>query len=246
MPSIRLRTVAAFVPVNAVIADIGTDHACLPIYLIKKHVINHAIAIDINKGPYITAQKAVKAKNMTTKIDVRLGSGLSPIKTGEITTAVFAGMGGILISSLLKESTHIVSSLNDLILQPQLAADKLRHYLYQIGWHITDEALAKEQNHIYQIIYALPGKKQMPTPIELEVGPVLINKRPPLFNLHIKELLRRNNKILTGLKKASTHGKNNVQLKNLSDIVKKLEVIYNDKLSNDNRSNGKNCPTQSS
>lgn len=220
----RLQAVADFIPKNTSIADIGTDHANLPIFLIKSQKIHHAIAIDVNEGPYRTAKQAVKHNCLTKEIDVRLGSGLSALKPKEADIAVFAGMGGLLINSLLKSAPDIVNSLQGLVLQPQLAAEKVRRYLYTIGWHIEDEALAKEQQHIYQIIYAVPGIRNMPDDISLEIGPVLFEKQPVLFPAHIDMLLYRRKKILAGIDRSSAQ-RSTARYNKISALVKNLEMI---------------------
>lgn len=220
----RLQAVADFIPKNTSIADIGTDHANLPIFLIKSQKIHHAIAIDVNEGPYRTAKQAVEHNCLTKEIDVRLGSGLSALKQKEADIAVFAGMGGLLINSLLKSAPDIVNSLQGLVLQPQLAAEKVRRYLYTIGWHIEDEALAKEQQHIYQIIYAVPGIRNMPDDISLEIGPVLFEKRPVLFPAHIDMLLYRRKKILAGIDRSSAQ-RSTARYNKISALVKNLEMI---------------------
>ncbi len=220
----RLQAVADFIPPNTSIADIGTDHANLPMFLIKSQKIHHAIAIDVNEGPYFTAKQAVEHNCLNKKIDVRLGSGLSALKPKEADIAVFAGMGGLLINSLLKSSPDIVNSLQGLVLQPQLAAEKVRSYLYTIGWHIKDEALAREQQHIYQIIYAVPGLKSMPDDISLEIGPVILEKRSALFPAHIDMLLYRNKKILAGIERSSAK-QASARYNKINALVKKLEMI---------------------
>ncbi len=220
----RLRTVASFVPANVSIIDVGTDHALIPMRLLKNKRITHAIAVDVNPGPYETARQAVYDKNLQAYIDVRLGNGLTVIKENEADIAIFAGMGGILINKLLHQSPQIVKNLQGLILQPQLAAEKLRQYLYEIGWHIVNEALAKEQNHIYQIIYAIPGKQLMPTDLELEIGPILLQQKPPLFKFHIEELLRRHKKILKGMQ-GSTQSADTQEINKKSALIKDLEMM---------------------
>lgn len=233
----RLRAAADFVPANTVIADIGTDHANLPVYLLKTGRIKKAIAVDVHEGPYRIAQRTVKRYGMESKIDVRLGNGLTVLQPGEADVAVFAGMGGQLINSLLQNSPQVTASLNGLILQPQLASEKVRRYIYDIGWHIKDETLAKEQHHIYQLIYAVPGVQNMPDELALKVGPVLLVKRPPLFLNHIAGLLRCSKKILAGLGRSRTE-KSGEQYQSLAAFIKKLEMINDDKMSGCNGGNG--------
>ncbi|WP_182186898.1 tRNA (adenine(22)-N(1))-methyltransferase [Pectinatus frisingensis] len=235
----RLKAVADFVPLNVRLADIGTDHANLPIFLMNLHKITAAIAVDVREGPFSTAQSAVTQHNLTRQIEVRLGSGLSVIHPNEVDIAVFAGMGGTLITNLLKASSATVASLHGLILQPQLAAEKLRRYIYEIGWHIEAETLAKEQHHIYQIIYAIPGRREMPDRVSLEIGPMLLRERPPLFSLHLDVLLHRNKKIAAELANSQLP-KNKLARRNLLTLINDLELNKYDKMPGYNGCNGKN------
>ena len=220
----RLKTVADFVPQKSIIADIGTDHGYLPIELIKSGKCTKAIAGDVNEGPYLTAKRSVRNASLLTKIDVRLGSGLSILQENEVDIAIFCGMGGNLIRQLLLDASSIVNSLKGLILQPQQGYSALRRYLYEINWHISDEAIAKEDGRIYQIIYAIPGKKPMPTELELEIGPILNSKRPPLFNEMITEFITKAKRSLYGMEKSAT-AKESQHYIDLLNHVQKLEVL---------------------
>lgn len=103
----RLEAVANLVTDNAKIADIGTDHGYIPVYLMKKNVIKSAIAADVNKGPLNNAKKEIISSNLDSKIELRLGSGLSVLKVGEVDEVVIAGMGGVLISQLIESELEI-------------------------------------------------------------------------------------------------------------------------------------------
>lgn len=239
MLSPRLAAVANFVPGGAVIADIGTDHARLPIYLVKEAKIKKAIASDVHKGPYEIACRAVREEGLKKNIEVRWGNGLDVLQPGEVNVVVLAGMGGLLINSLLQNNTSVVSSLKSLVLQPQLAEDKVRRYIYTIGWHIEDEALVREKQHVYQVIYAVPGRKEMPDEMALLLGPVLLQKKSSLFLMHVKALITHNEKIAHGLNSSVT-SKNEKQYINIKRLIKNLELIGNDKVSGNHGSNGEN------
>ncbi len=200
----RLQTVADFVPTGSIVADIGTDHAYLPIELIKSKKSPFVIAADINKGPLLAAKHSINNAMLNNKIETRLGSGLSVLTEYEVDIAIFCGMGGNLIRNLLMDSPNIVNSLKGLILQPQQGYSALRSYLYEIGWHIEDESLAKSDGRIYQIIYAVPGNSALPNELELEIGPILNKKRPPLFYEMIDEFINKTLRSLNGMEKSPT------------------------------------------
>ena len=220
---LRLQAVANFVPQNSFVADIGTDHGYLPIALIKSGKCSRAIAGDVHEGPFFAAKRSIRDAGLMHKIDLRLGSGLEILKLEDkVEIATFSGMGGNLIAQLLSDCPATVSSLKGLILQPQGGYSALRKYLYDINWHIKDEAIAKEYGRIYQIIYAVPGKMPMPSEIELEIGPVLASKRPPLFSEMVHEFIAKTKRSLKGMEK-SEKAKQSTHYRELQNYLQRLE-----------------------
>ena len=118
----RLEAIAALVPQNCVVADIGTDHAYLPVWLMQKGLIKAAIAADIAEGPCRAAQTNIGMYGLKDKIEVRRGSGLTVLKPGEADGAVIAGMGGSTIVQILEESPDVAKTLKFLIVQPMAGA----------------------------------------------------------------------------------------------------------------------------
>ena len=129
----RLEAIAALVPQNCVVADIGTDHAYLPVWLMQKGLIKAAIAADIAEGPCRAAQTNIGMYGLKDKIEVRRGSGLSVLKTGEADGAVIAGMGGSTIVQILEESPDVAKALKFLIVQPMAGAPGLRRWAKTAG-----------------------------------------------------------------------------------------------------------------
>jgi len=193
----RLLAIAAFVPVGARMADIGTDHAYLPIYLLqKKHIIS-AVAGEVNKGPFSSAQEAIKSVGLQDEISLRLGNGLDVLSPGEVDVAVIAGMGGATIIDILHGRPQVTRSLGQLILQPMIAASLVRRWLFENNWCISDEALVKEEGRLYEIIVAKPGSSDELEPILYEIGPVLWRNRPVLLKEHVENLIVQAKRILT-------------------------------------------------
>ena len=184
----RLAAVAAFVPLGACLADIGTDHAKLPLALATSGKIAHAIAVDVNEGPFEAAWCAVQA------------AALSP---GEVNSVAVAGMGGSLISRILADGAAVLQTVETLVLQPQSDAAELRAWLYDNGWHIEEESLVRAGGRLYEILRARRGKKEKPEPILLEVGPCLWQKKPPLLKEHIEQLLFRVRRAREGMEKSA-------------------------------------------
>ena len=122
----RLEAIAALVPQNCVVADIGTDHAYLPVWLMQKGLIKPAIAADIAEGPCRAAQTNIGMYGVKDKIEVRRGSGLTVLKPGEADGAVIAGMGGSTIVQILEESPEVAKTLKFLIVQPMAVGVRKR------------------------------------------------------------------------------------------------------------------------
>jgi Predicted SAM-dependent methyltransferase len=140
----RLKCIASLIDHKTRLADIGTDHAYLPIVLCKQGKIESAIAIDINHGPYKTALAAVQNHKLDKKIDVRLGNGLQPLMPGEIDAISLTGMGGKTMLEILFARPDILAGVSDLIVQPQGLESKVRYVLLEAGWLLREEHLVEE------------------------------------------------------------------------------------------------------
>lgn len=148
----RLLLVASFVPDQAKLGDIGTDHAYLPIFLWEKRKIAQAIAVDVHEGPFQSAQSAIHSRGMAQWIDVRFGDGLKPIQPGEVDTLTLAGMGGNTMLDIFTASPAVLAQINTLILQPQGAEGKVRKSLLCSGWLLVNEQLVGEEGRIYGVM----------------------------------------------------------------------------------------------
>lgn len=202
----RLDAVARMIEINTVIADIGTDHGYIPVHLVSKGICPKAIACDVNKGPLDSARSFIRANNLSGKIETRLGSGLSVIKVGEVQAAVIAGMGGVLISDILTASANVVQSLKYCVLQPMVAQDVLRKWIYDNGYTIVDEDLAKEDKRIYEIIKISRGNESIKDDIYYKIGKVLIEKKHPLLQELIERKIQEQVEILESVGLVSTPG----------------------------------------
>lgn len=198
----RLRQVAACVAAGTTVADIGTDHAGLAIYLIENRQADEVIAADLNFEPCEAARRQIALHGLTDKICVRQGDGLSVLVPGEVQVVCMAGMGGELMQNILADAPHILTSLRQLVLQPMNDAQRLRRWLYGHGWHIEAESIASVRGIFYAIISAKPGGKSMPDRTELYVGPDLCAKRPLLFKPYVTDLLGKINRARNGMTKS--------------------------------------------
>ena len=173
----RLLAVAMMVKESKAVADIGTDHAYVPVYLVLNGLTEKALAMDINKGPLMRADENISRFSLDNKIKTRLSDGLSELKDGEADTVIIAGMGGILINNIIEKDKNRLKSLKNYILQPMTAIEETRKYLEQNGFLIVDEKLAKEDNKIYTIISAVPGEMKISCEVNYYIGEKLISNR---------------------------------------------------------------------
>lgn len=148
----RLEAAASFARQGARIADIGTDHAYLPIYLYAKGVIRGGVASDINEGPTDRARLNIRAWGAESAIEVLRTDGLSGIESYDPEDIFILGMGGELIARIISDAPWVREGKR-LVLQPMTHPEILREYLYKNGFTVTDEALV-EEDKIYQIICA--------------------------------------------------------------------------------------------
>lgn len=148
----RLQAVAALVPRGLCLGDIGTDHAYLPITLFAKGHIRRAVAVDVHRGPFLSALKAVQARGLEGAIDVRLGDGLGPLRPGEVDVLTIAGMGGRTMLEILAAGPAVLNGVSDLIVQPQGLEAGVRQELLKTGWRLRDERLVEEDGRIYVVM----------------------------------------------------------------------------------------------
>ena len=195
----RLYKIAQLVRENSRVADIGTDHAYLPVYLVNTGKIDFAIASDIGEGPLERAKTVVEEYSAENKIDTRLGSGLETVKKGEVDTAVIAGMGGMLIGEIIENSRYLAQDM-ELILQPMTADDELREYLIKNGFKITKEVLAKEGKKLYNIIVARFGENEKYNDAEIYIGKLL--KEDIYFPEYLKRRIKKLKNAIEGIEKA--------------------------------------------
>lgn len=218
----RLQTIADMVPVGSILADIGTDHAYLPIYLVEQRKVIRAIAGDIHHGPFLSAQNAVNGTQLEQYIAVRQGNGLDVLTPGEADVVVIAGMGGANIIEILSSRPEITAKLKRIILQPMIAAPLVRIWLHKNNWRIVTEELVEEEGKLYQIIAAEPGTDFPVEAVLYEIGPLLWKNKHPLLKRHIEELLSHLRGVLSAMA-GSRDAVNSEKYKTLTEKLNELE-----------------------
>lgn len=220
----RLATIGRLTPQSGVLADIGTDHAYLPVWLLQQGRISRAIAGDIAGGPCRAARATVALYGMQDKVEVRQGSGLEVLRPGEADCIVIAGMGGNTISDILDAHMEIALSAKRLVLQPMVGAAGLRRWLTEHGWRLLAEELVDEQAHFYEIICAEPGKDKTYTAAEYAVGPVLLREGHPLLPKQLARQLANCRQLLAGMER-SEQARASAKYRELQELLAALEVL---------------------
>ncbi len=201
----RLSAIVNFAGKCDVIADVGTDHAYIPIYMVNNYLCKKALALDIKQGPIRAAEKNIEKFAKNKNIEIRLGYGLGPLKPGEADTVIIAGMSGIKISEILEKGYNKIAG-SKLILQPMQNLFCLKEYLYGNMYKIEDEILVKEGRKIHNIIsIRKTGQKLKADLIDIFVGRRLINKNDPLLYDYVYNNIVRYKRIVDGLNESKSN-----------------------------------------
>lgn len=205
-PDARLMTAVCFIHGNTV-ADIGTDHAYLPIYLVSEGYVQKAVAADINEGPISRAKANIGLAGLSDRIDAVRTDGLHGIEKYEPDDIIIFGMGGELIAKIIDEAPWVRNGGIRLIMQPMTHADDLRRYLAENGFDIIGEMLSDDGGKIYQTVCAEYRPEcvgtDMPDLPELMFGKINIQRGGELFerlllNTQRTYLRRRKGKQISG------------------------------------------------
>ena len=181
----RLQAVADLVTEGASVADIGTDHGYIPIYLIEHNIAGKVIALDINRGPLERARMHVVGHGLKGKIETRLSDGLEKVLPGEVDTMIAAGMGGGLVIKILTEGYPVVEILDTMILQPQSEIGKVRRFLNDHNLQITEENMVEEDGKFYPMMKVIHGKKEEYTICEYTYGKRLLLEHHPVLKKYL-------------------------------------------------------------
>ncbi len=201
----RLKLVASFVPQDSRIADVGTDHGFVPIYLAKKGRIKSALAMDVRKGPLKRAAAHIKEAEISDiPISTRLSDGLKELKPGEADTVIIAGMGGELEIRIIREGKRLWSSIRRFILSPQSDLEKVRRFLSEQGFSIEKEAMLREEGKYYTVMSVVRGSMAYGRTIEYRYGKYLLDQKNPVLKEYLKKEEDRVRAILASFPKEET------------------------------------------
>lgn len=224
----RLVRLASLVPVCDCVADIGTDHGMLPVFLVSSGRCSKAIAADVRPGPLSAARRCVNEAGLGEKVSLRLGSGLSVIQEREAPVTVIAGMGGSLIAQLLGASIETARRLPLLILQANTMEAELRRFLWDEGFQILDEQAVADGRHVYLILIVrwTGAVSRSYTALDCVLGRVMGDRRNEDDLLYCEQLYRKSKHAIEGLRSADFLPEKDVtRLKDLETLLRRLEDI---------------------
>ncbi|WP_301107415.1 tRNA (adenine(22)-N(1))-methyltransferase TrmK [Sporosarcina sp.] len=218
----RLAMVACFVPRDTVLADIGSDHAYLPCYLMNKDKIERAIAGEVVKGPFESARRNVQLNGFSDRISVRLANGLQAIEpTDAVETVTIAGMGGTLITSILQDGKERLDGVKRIVAQPNIHAIAIRQWAVQNGFLIADEEILREDGKIYEVVVLERGIADY-SDADLLVGPILRKKNSDIFQAKWEREIREWQRVIKALDAAE---KTEEILKKKAEMEQKIELV---------------------
>lgn len=196
----RLLGVTSLVDSGDIVFDVGSDHALVPIYLVKENIAIKAYASDINVGPYNSALKNIKKHNLEGRVIALKSDGISNISE-DVNSVVIAGMGGKLIVDILDQDKTKLEGIKSLILAPNIATNTVREWLMNNKFMIEKELIIEEDSKFYEVIKALRVKENVSyTEEELFFGPILLRSRNKTFIKKWQKKLNKKKKILDKIK----------------------------------------------
>ena len=200
----RLQAVARLVTPGSRLADVGTDHGYVPIWLFEQGQILSAIAMDLRKGPLERAREHIQMHGLDAHIETRLSDGLDKLLPGEADSIVIAGMGGMLVVKILSQGQKVLSSVKELILQPQSDLDAVREYLHRTGFVIVKEDMIFEDGKYYPMMKAVHGENTDDRKIWFLYGRLLLENRHPVLKSYLEKEYDGCCKLLEKLSRTST------------------------------------------
>lgn len=228
----RLRALAAMVTRGNRLADIGTDHALIPVSLLIEGKIPYAYACDIGAGPLERAAAHIRAYGLEGRTALRQADGLRGIESGEADTVLIAGMGGELMIRILKDGAALRDSVKEWIFSPHTEWEQFRHYLRENGFQLIEEHLLCEEGKDYLLLKAIPGNGEIPyreaeyagiSGIAAErFGPLLLKKRDEM----VLRLMQRELKKERALKEQLSRNPSERAQIRLRAVEESLALLY--------------------
>lgn len=213
----RLAAIARLVPQEARLADIGTDHAYLPVRLLLDGRVEHAIAADLREGPLSRARETARRHGVEDRISFRLCDGLSGVDREEADAVVIAGMGGETIAAILSAAPWTREGTR-LLLQPMTSFPDLRSWLQQNGYLILREYIVREGKRLYTVLETVGGQMK-----PLSVGELWAGRQSddPLRGAYLEMMVSKVSRALHG--QLASRDRDEGQIAVLSQVLTELQ-----------------------
>lgn len=215
----RLQLLADMVSANCRLADIGTDHGYLPVWLLQQGKITYAIASDINAEPLNHARQSARECGISG-IDFRLCGGLDAIEPAEVDTIVIAGMGGETIIHILEQAPWAKDGKHALLLQPMTKAELLRDWLADHGYRFIKERLVWDKDYLYPVMQVAGGNQPKLTALQRRVGVAMSND--PLYGEYLTQHIAKLQRAIDGMNNSHKDG-NQEKVQEFSALLQELE-----------------------
>ncbi len=227
----RLMAAAALVTEGNRLADVGTDHGYVPIYLLQQKKIASAIAMDVNAGPLERAKEHIALYGLGDYIQTRLSDGVAALAKGEADTILVAGMGGGLVMHILEDGKEICKTARELVLQPQSELERVREYLIAEGYETIEEDMILEEDKFYPMMkvrYVTPEQtkahfeKLSVTEQRLYClyGGLLLQRKHPVLKTYLEKEEKQYCDIYENLKKQPVSEKISQRIQEVEQILK--------------------------
>jgi len=228
--SARLLTLAKLVPTFGGVADVGTDHGYIPVWLAQNGHKSKLFATDINSAPLEHAKQTATEYGQNDKISFYLCDGLSALNADEISTVIIAGMGGESIAEILAAASWTKGGPVLLILQPMSKAAYLRRWLFNNGYRVLSEHLV-DDGSIYEVLTAQAGEDKPYSPAELLIGHRQLISSDALFENQLANFIEKAERALSGLS-ASTKDEDSARLTCAKETLSSLLELKKGNLPN--------------
>ena len=216
----RLTAVADMITAGNSIADIGTDHGYIPIYMVQKGLTPKALAMDVNAGPLERACDNIKRYCVENIVTARLSDGLKQLGQGEAESIIIAGMGGLLTIRILSDCPEVANSAKELILSPHSDVNLVRKYLADNNYCITAERIVLEDDKFYFIIRACAGTMKLKDEVEECFGQILLQEKNDILYQY---LTKEEEKRLTIRQKMTANGSS--RMERINELEHELSII---------------------
>lgn len=222
----RLKTVASLITAENSVADIGTDHGYIPIYLALNNLTKKAVAMDINEGPLSRAADNIQKYNVGSCVETRISDGLCGLAENEVDTIVIAGMGGLLINRILEDNMKVALSAKEIILSPHSDVPKVREFLADNGLMVTDEVMVKDEGKYYFVIKAVKGHDDIEERELYKIyGHILFEHKDKVFYEYLINEKKKRENILEKMSESS-NSERKAALKKESELITEGLIEY--------------------